>query len=121
MRTLPVSTQVLHHVLKKVLKITTDERVSFSKWMEYNDYIHIHELCEGLPCRLKDLHEYSDYILDGQHFALMPLTMHKIKLLIGWMSTRKKETTIQLSSQYFVSLTYQDFQKVQARRKDQDQ
>ena len=52
--------QVLHHVLKNVLWITTDERVSFSKWMEYNGYPNIHELCEGLPYRLKDLDEYSD-------------------------------------------------------------
>ena len=37
--------------------------------------------------------------------------MHKIKLFIGWMSTRKKKNTFQLSSQYLLSLTYQDFQK----------
>ena len=55
--------QVLH-VLMNVLGLFVDERVSFSKWMKYNNYINIHELCEELPCRLKYLHEYSDYIVD---------------------------------------------------------
>ena len=77
------SFQVIHHVLKNVLWIKADERVSFSKWMEYNGYPNIHELCEGLPCRLKVLHEYSDYILNGQHFAPKPFTMHKIELFIS--------------------------------------
>ena len=39
--------QVIHHVLKNVLGLFADERVSFSKWMEYNDYPNIHELCEN--------------------------------------------------------------------------
>ena len=58
--------QVLHHVIKHVLGLFVDERVSFSKWIKYNNYINIHELCEELPCRLKDLHEYRDYIVDEQ-------------------------------------------------------
>ena len=40
------------------------------------------------------------------------------------MSTRKKETTFQLSSQYLLSLTYQDFQKFKLEEKikeDKDQ
>ena len=37
--------------------------------------------------------------------------MNKIKLFISWMSTRKKENTFQLSTQYLLSLTYQDFNK----------
>ena len=45
------SKQLLHHGVKNVLRITTDERVSFSKWMEYNGYPNIHELSEGLPYR----------------------------------------------------------------------
>ena len=71
------SKQLLHHVLKNDLRITTDERVSFSKWMEYNHYHNTNELCE--------------------------------ELFISWMLTRTKGNTFQLSSQYFVSLTYQDF------------
>ena len=66
--------QVLHHVLKNVLKITTDERVSFSKWMKSNHYHNIHELCEDLPFGLKDLYECSDYIVNGQHCALKSST-----------------------------------------------
>ena len=47
--------QVLHHVLKNVLKTTTDERVSFSKWMQYNGYFNTQDIYEGLPFRLEDL------------------------------------------------------------------
>ena len=64
------SKQLLHHVLKNALRITTDERVSFSKWMEYNDYHNIHELCDDLHFELKHIHDYSDYIVNGQHCAL---------------------------------------------------
>ena len=100
---------MIHHVLKNVLWINTDERVSFSIWVEYNGYPNIHELCKGLQYRLKDPDEYSDYIVNGQHFALEPFTMHKIKWFTSWISTtRTKETTFQLSSQYLLSLTYQD-------------
>ena len=105
------SKQLLHHVLKIVLRITTDERVPFSKWMEYNGYPNIHELCEGLPYRLKDLHEYSDYIMNGQYNALKSSTMNTVKLFISWMLTRTKGNIFQLSSQYFLSLTHQEFNK----------
>ena len=43
------SVQVLHHVLKNVLRITTDQRVSFTKWMQYHGYLFIQESCEGVP------------------------------------------------------------------------
>ena len=60
------SKQLLHHVLKNVLRITTDESVSFSEWMEYHCYHNIHELCEELPFCLHFIHEYSDYIVHAQ-------------------------------------------------------
>ena len=63
------STQLLHHGLKIVLRITTDERVSFSKSMEYHLYHNIHELCEELPFGLHLIHKYSDYIVNGQDYA----------------------------------------------------
>ena len=85
----------LHHVLKNVLKKNQDERFSFSKWMEYNDYHNIHEICDDLHFELKHIH---DYIVNGQHCALKFATMNKIKLFISWMSTRKRENTFQLSS-----------------------
>ena len=37
------SKQVLHHVLKNVLNMSKDERVSFSKWMEYMDYDNVND------------------------------------------------------------------------------
>ena len=93
------SKQLLHHVLKNVLNINTDDRVSFPKWMKYMHYHYINELCYDLQFELKHIHDYSDYILNGQHCPLKFATMNKIKLFISWMSTRKKENTFQLSSQ----------------------
>ena len=49
--------------------------------------------------------------VNGQKCALKFATMNKIKLFISWMSTRKRETTVLLSSQYLHSLTYPDFNK----------
>ena len=37
--------------------------------------------------------------------------MHKMSMFIGWMLTRKKETTFQLSSEYLLSLAHQNFIK----------
>ena len=93
------------------MKINQDERVSFTKWIEYNDYHNIHELCDDFQFELKHIHDYSDYIVNGQHCALKFPIMNKIKLFISWMSTTKKENTFQHSSQYLLSLTYQGFNK----------
>ena len=101
------SKQLLHHVLKNVLRISTDARISFPNWMEYNYYHNMHELCEELLLVLKDLHDYSDYIVNGQHCTLKPSTMNTIELFIRWMLTRTKGNTFQLSSQYLLSLIYQ--------------
>ena len=84
------SEQVLHHVLKNVLKINQDGRVFFSKWMEYMDYHSLKDLCDDLQFELKHIHDFSDYIVMG---ALEFATMNKIKLFISWMSARKQETT----------------------------
>ena len=100
--------QVLHHVLKNVLRITTDERCFFSKWMQYNGYYNIQEVCGGLPCRLKDLLKYSDYIVNGQHCALNSSTLNTILLFISWIATRTNWNIIPCSHQYFLSLTYQN-------------
>ena len=101
--------QLLHHVL--VLKITTDERVSFSKWYQYNGYYNTQDICEGLPFRLEDLLEYSDYIVNGQHCALNFSTLNTILLFIFWIENRTNGYKIPLSPQYFLSLTYQEFNK----------
>ena len=42
------SIQVIHHVLKNGLKINTDDRASFPKWMEHMHYHNINELCDDL-------------------------------------------------------------------------
>ena len=52
------SIQVLHHVVKNVLMTTTDERVSFTKWMQYQGYCIIQDICEGVPYILEDFHRY---------------------------------------------------------------
>ena len=35
--------------------------------------------------------------------------MNKLKLFIKWMSARMKNTTFELSPEYFLALTYEDF------------
>ena len=47
----------------------------------------------------------------GQHCALKSSTMNTIKLFNSWMLTRTNGNTFQLSSQYCLSLTYQEFNK----------
>ena len=47
--------------------------------------------------------------MDGQHCALKFATMNKMKLFISWMSTRMKNKTIQLSSEYLRTLSYEHF------------
>ena len=79
--------------------------------MEYHYFHNIHELCHDLQSELKHIHDYSDYIVNGQHCALKFSTMNKLKLLISLMPTLEKENAFQHSSQYLLSLTYQDFNK----------
>ena len=71
--------------------------------MEYNDYHNIHELSDDLPFGLKHIHDYSDYVVNGQHCAQTFSTMHKIQLFISWMSRRKKENTFQISPFPYIS------------------
>ena len=73
------------------------------------DYDNINDLCDDLQFELKHIHDLSGYIVDGQCFALKFGTMSKIKMLISWMSTRKKDTTFQHSSKYLPPLTLEDF------------
>ena len=72
---------------------------------------NINELCDDLQFELKHIHDYNDYIVNGQNFEVNFSTMNKMRMFISWMSSRKKETTFQLSSQYLLSLTYQSFNK----------
>ena len=107
------SKQLLQHVLKNIFKIDQDERVSFSKWMEYHCFYHIHELRHDLQSELKHIHDYIDYIniVNGQHCTLKVSPMNKLKLLISLMPTMELGNAFQLSSQYILSLTYNYFNK----------
>ena len=58
------------------LKITTDDRDDLPKWMEYMDYHNTNELCDDLKFELKHIHDYSDYIVNGQNCALKFATMN---------------------------------------------
>ena len=64
------SKQVLHHVLSSVLKISKDERVSFSKWTEYIAYDNVNDLCDDLQFEFKHIHDLSNYIVDEKYCAL---------------------------------------------------
>ena len=101
--------QVLHHVLKNILRITTDERVSFSKWVEHVGYQYMHEPCDIFPLFMEYLYGCSDYIVDGQHCALEPSTHRKMSLFMIWLVNRTEGKISQISSQYSLSFTYQEF------------
>ena len=73
--------------------------------MEYNGYPNIHELCEGLPYEVKNLHD-----VNGQHCALTSSTMNTRSCSSVWMLARTKGDMFHLSSQYFLSLTYERIQ-----------
>ena len=81
------------------MKVCIDERVSFSKWMEYMDYDNVNDLCGDVQFELKHIHDLSDYIVDGQCCVLKFGAMSKTKMFISWMSTRKNDTTFQLPSE----------------------
>ena len=68
-------------------------------------YHNINELCDDLQFELEYIHDYSDYIVNRQNCELNCFIMHRISMLIGWMSAKKKQTTFQLSSEYLLSLT----------------
>ena len=103
------SIHVIHHVLKIVLRITTDERVSFTKSMQYHGYLIIQNICEGVPYILEDFHKY--YIVNGQHCALKSFTINTIKLFTSWMLTRRNQKRFDLPSKFFLFQTYHEFNK----------
>ena len=86
------SIQVIHHVFNNVWEVYTTDRFSNPKWMEYMHCHNINELCDDLQFELEYIHDYSDYIVNGQKCELKYSTMHKIMQFIRWMSTKKKKT-----------------------------
>ena len=40
-------------------------------------FYHIHELCHDLQFELDHIHDYNDYIVNGQHIALKVSTLNK--------------------------------------------
>ena len=110
------SIQVIHHIFNNVMQVYPTDRASVPKWMEYMHCYNINELCDELQFEFEYIHDYSDYIVNGQHCELIVSIMGKIWSFISWMSTRKKENTFQLSSEYLLSLTREDY--IQFRYED---
>ena len=105
--------QVVHHVLKNVLKISKDERVSFSKWMDYMDYgmsmTYVMTFSLNSDISMTSVTTlWMDNILPSN----LPLTMNKKKLFISWMLTRMKNKANQVSSECFLALTHEDFNDI---------
>ena len=72
-------------------------------------YENVNDLCDDLQFELKHIHDLNNYIVDGQHCVLKFASMNRMKLFISRMSTRMKNKTIQLSSEYLLALTYEHF------------
>ena len=72
-------------------------------------YENVNDLCDDLQFELKHIHDLNNYIVDGKHCVLKFASMNRMKLFISWMSTRMKNKTIELSSEYLFALTYEHF------------
>ena len=105
----PDSIQVFQHVLNNVLEIKKDEVVPFSKWMEYRGYDNFTDLCVDFHHQLDNIHNFSDYRVDGMKCALKYGTMNKLKLVISWMISRMKETIFELYAEHLLALTCEQF------------
>ena len=76
--------QLIHHVFNNVMEVFATDRFSIPKWKEYMCYHNINELCDDLQFGLEYIHDYSDYIVNGQNCELKYSTMHKISQFIRW-------------------------------------
>ena len=73
-------------------------------------YDNVNDLCDDLQFELQLIDDLTSYdIVNGQHCVIKFTMMNKIKLFISWRSTRMKNKTIQLSSEYLLALTYEHF------------
>ena len=98
--TSPKSMEVHHHALNEVMDITNkDDTESFSKWMTYRGYENFVDLCVDFHQELDNIHDFSDYRVDGMKCALKFGTMNKLRLFISWMSTRMKSTKFELHAE----------------------
>ena len=77
--------------------------------MQYHGYLIIQELCEGVLYILEDFHKY--YIVNGQLCVLKYSTINTLNVFASWVITRTNQKRFDLPSQYFLSLTYQEFNK----------
>ena len=79
-----------------------------------------HMVKQELQFELDHIHDYNDYIVNGQHCAQNVSTMNKLGLLIYLMPTMEIENAFQLSSQYSYFPLHSRISNVLARRHDQD-
>ena len=100
------SLQVYHHVCNKVMDIQNEDEIeSLSKWMTYRGYENFTNLCVDFYRELDNIHDFSDYRVDGQKCALKFGTMNKLRLFISWMSTRMKGISFELYAEHLLALT----------------
>ena len=104
--TSPRSREVLQHIINKVLDIQDEEKIqSFNQWMKYKSFQTFTELCNSYFHRLDDIHDHSEYKVDGFRFAVKSGTMNNIRLFIKWMITSIQDTTFELYAEELLALT----------------
>ena len=95
------SIAVYQHVLKTVMDIQNEDEIqSFSKWMIYRGMDTFSDLCADFYQILYQIHDYSDYRVDGQKCAQKFHTMNKIRMFISWMTTKMADFTFELYAEY---------------------
>ena len=85
-----------------------DEIQSFSKWMTYKDDENLTDLSVDI---LDNIHDCSDYRVNGSKYALKFGTKNKLR-----MSTRMKDSTSELYVEHLLGLKRAQFDNF--RQKD---
>ena len=88
-----------------------DEIQSISKWMIYRGNDTFSDLCADFYQIHYQIHDYSDYRVDGQKCAPKFCTMNKIRMFISWMTTKMTDLTFELYAEYLLTPTNHQFNK----------
>ena len=101
------SVQTPGKFFNNVLKTGEDEIASLPKWMQYRGYENFIDLCVDFHLELNNIHDFSDYRVDGLKCPMKFGTMNKLRLFISLRSTRMKDTTVELYAEHLLDLTYE--------------
>ena len=102
--TSPRSMEVRHDIIYKVMDIQDEEEIqSLKQWMKYRDFEAFTEMYNAFSYMLDNIHDHSEYKLDGLRVALKFCTMNKIGLFSKWMFVSMTENNLKLYAEDLLS------------------